>query len=314
MPCWEVVCEDVGSSLLAARLDFVSSLAREYSLARVRSRGAMAAIALIDDLINTRRALDLSSCRGLCGIPASITRKKDLVEALLLKTRCPRKREAVIRHLTDKMTGHALRSWISSLRRAGSKVPDAKVMNRGRAEILDAIIHLECPPAGEYSSADSDGESSVQEGETHEKAQGQCPAPAGEYSSADHTASASQPMGCHDVGTVLVAYDAANSPAISRRKLGKKWMKLARKAFMRSQLPKRVRKAVAEALQEYPDATVLTLRGVVEGKVGADLSGKYGVLFDKALLRDTAQPEKPLRPRTRFILAVGHRRAKRARR
>ena len=129
----------------------------------------LAAVSLLDELITTSRVLDLNNCRALCGIPASITRKKDLVEALLLKTRCPRKREAVIRHLTDKMTGHALRSWISSLRRAGSKVPDAKVMNRGRAEILDAIIHLECPPAGEYSSADSDGESSAQEGETHEK-------------------------------------------------------------------------------------------------------------------------------------------------
>ena len=101
-------------------------------------------------------------------------------------------------------------------------------------------------------------------------------------------------MGCHDVGTVLVAYDAANSPAISRRKLGKKWMKLARKAFMRSQLPKRVRKAVAEALLEYPDTTVLTLRGIVGNKVGVDLSGKYGILFDKALLRDTAPSELQL--------------------
>ena len=119
-------------------------------------------------------------------------------------------------------------------------------MNRGRAEILDAIIRLECP-AGEYSSADSNGESSAQEGETHEKAQGQCPA--GEYSAADHTASASQPMGSHDVGTVMVAYDAASSPAASRRKLGKKLMKLAQKAYVRSQLPKRVHQAVAEALQ-----------------------------------------------------------------
>ena len=135
----------------------------------------LAAMSLLDELITTSRVLDLNSCRGLCGISASITRKKDLVEALLLQTRCPRKRRAVIRHLTDNMTANALRSWISSLRRAGCRVPDSKVMGRGRAEIMDAIIRLECP-AGEYSSADSGGEYSAQGGETHEKAQGQCPA------------------------------------------------------------------------------------------------------------------------------------------
>ena len=49
---------------------------------------------------------------------------------------------------------------------------------------------------------------------------------------------------------------------------------------MRSQLPGRVRHAVAEALQEHPDpdTTVLTLRAVVENKVGVNLTGKYGVL------------------------------------
>ena len=80
-------------------------------------------------------------------------------------------------------------------------------------------------------------------------------------------------MGSHDVGTMMVA---------------------ARKAYMRSQLPKRVRKAVTEALREHPDTMVLTLRGVMESKVGVDLSGKYGILFDKALLRDTAPSELQL--------------------
>ena len=119
-------------------------------------------------------------------------------------------------------------------------------------------------------------------------------------------------MGSHDVGMVLVAYDATSSPAANRRKLGKKWLKLAQKAYMRSQMPRRVRRAVAEALRENPDAAVLTLRGVVESKVGVDLRGKYGVLFDKALLSGTAKPEKPSRPRKRFSLAVDRRRAKQA--
>ena len=162
----------------------------------------LAAMSLLDELITASRVLALNNCRALCGIPASITRKKDLVEALLLQTRCPRKRRAVIQHLTNTMTANALRSWISSLRRAGCMVPDSKVMSRGRAQIMDAIIRLECP-AGEYSSAGSGAESSAQGGETHEKAQGQCPA--GEYSSVDRTASASQPTGSHDVGTAMVA-------------------------------------------------------------------------------------------------------------
>ena len=100
----------------------------------------------------------------------------------------------------------------------------------------------------------------------------------------------------------------SSSPEVSRRKLGKKWMKLARKAYMRSHLPKRIRKAVEEALREHPDAAVMQVREVVESKVGVGLCGKYGVLFDKALLRGTAKVEKPRRPRKRFVLAVARRR------
>ena len=69
-----------------------------------------------------------------------------------------------------------------------------------------------------------------------------------------------------------------------------------------------MRHAVAEALQEYPEAVVLNLREVVESKVGVDFGGKYGVLFDRALLRDTAKPEKHRRSRKRFVLAVARRR------
>ena len=200
MHCWEGACEDarcLGSTPQALPWTHDAQLwARVCSLVGP----LLAAMSMLDELITSRRVLDLNSCRGLCGIPASITRKKDLVEALLLQTRCPHKRRAVIRHLTDNITANALRLWIKGV--AGCRVPDSKVMGRGRAEILDAIIRLECP-AGEYSSADSGGESSAQGGETHEKAQGQCPA--GEYSSVDRTASASQPTGSHDVGTAMVA-------------------------------------------------------------------------------------------------------------
>ena len=48
-----------------------------------------AAMALLGELITTSRVTDLNRCRSLCGIPATTTRKNDLVEALLLHTRCP---------------------------------------------------------------------------------------------------------------------------------------------------------------------------------------------------------------------------------
>ena len=283
-------------------------------------------MSLFGELITTVRLPDLSSCRSLCGIPASTTRKRDLIEALQLQGRCPHKRRALLRHLMERMTANSLRSWISCLRPVGFRVPDSKVMGRGQAEIMDAIIRLECPageyfptqggevrdecPAGEYSPA--------QGGEVHDEAQGQGASAtgqadsAGAYSSAQSGEVHQNSMGSHDVGMVLVAYDATSSPAASRKKLGKRWLKLAQKAYKRSQMPRRVRRAVEEALRENPDATVLTLRGVVESKVGVDLRGKYGVLFDKALLSGTAAPEKPSRPRKRFSLAVDRRRAKQA--
>ena len=271
------------------------------------------AMSLSRELITTSRLLDLNSCRSLCGIPTTITRKKDLVEALLLQAQCPHKRRAVIQHLTGNMTAIGLRAWISSLRRAGHVVPDSRVMGRGRAEIVDAIVHLDCA-VGEYSSTqgqtaratartDSAGEYSSAQGRADSVGQSvgsNNVGPAGEYSSAQG------PVGSGDAGMVLVAYDTGSSPEVSR-KLGKKWMKLARKAYMRSHLPQRVRKAVEEALQEHPDAAVLKLREVVESKVGVALCGQYGVLFDKALLRGTAKPEKPRRPRKRFVLAVARR-------
>ena len=82
-------------------------------------------------------------------------------EALLLQAQCPRKRRAIIRHLTGNMTASGLRSWMSSLRRVGYKVPDSKVMGRGRAEIMDAIIRLESP-AGEHSPAQGGEAASAQ--------------------------------------------------------------------------------------------------------------------------------------------------------
>ena len=282
-------------------------------------------MSLFGELIATTRVQDLSGCRSLCSIPASVTRKKGLVDALQLQARCPHKHRAIIQHLTSNLTANGLRSWISSLRQAGFVVPDSRVMKGARADIVDAIIRLDSP-AGEYSSAqgqianateragatgwaDSVGEiSSAQGGEAP---WGVPAGPAGEYSSAQGQAgSAGQSASSGDVGMVMVVYDAGSSPEASRRKLGKKWMKLARKAYMRSHLPQRVRSAVEEAVHEYPDAAILKLREVVESRVGVDLRGKYGAVFDKALLKSTAKPEKPRRPRKRFVLAVGRRRAK----
>ena len=181
-------------------------------------------------------------------------------------------------------------------------------MNGARVNIVDAIVRLDCP-AGEYSSAHGQVASATRRADNVGEISSA--GPAGEYSSAQgHVDSAGQSASSGDVGMIMVAYDANNSPAVSKRKLGRKWMKLARKAYMRSNLPQRVRNAVEEALREYPDAAILKVREVVESKIGVGLHGKYGVLFDKALLRATAKPEKSHRPRNRFVLRVGRRRAK----
>ena len=264
-------------------------------------------MSLLRELINGASLFHLGRCRSLCGIPNTTTRKQDIADALLLQAQCPRKHRAMLQYLAETMTMNAFRSWISSLRHAGFMVPPAKVMNRGRAEIIDAIVRLDHPAsAGEYSPA-------ARAGCVLEKER------AGEYSPAheapgDHGAdsSAGMPAGSHDVGMVLVAYDASSNPERIKRKLRKTWMKLAQRASMRSQLPGRVRRAVAEALQEHPDpdTTVLTLRAVVENKVGVNLTGKYGVLFDKALLRQAAKPITQRRFRQRFVLVVSRRHAK----
>ena len=202
-------------------------------------------------------------------------------------------------------------------------------MGRGRAEILDAIIRLDhrlafdggagagayateqrqAASAGEFSSAAPVQRQAASDGEYSSAAPVQRHAAgAGEYSSAveaagGHSADASagQSVGSHDVGMVLVAHDARSSPAIVRRKLGRKWLKAASRAYLWSHLPGRVRRAVVEALEENPDAVVSQLRGVVERKVGVDLGGKYRPLFDKALLRHTARPEQRRRPRSRLF-------------
>ena len=277
-------------------------------------------MSLIGELIAAARVRDLSGCRSLCSIPASARRRQDLIDALQLQVSCPHQHRAILQHLTANMTANDLRSWISSLRRIGFEVPDSRVMNGARVNIVDAIVRLDCP-AGEYSSAHGQVASATRRADSVGEISSAGPAgeyssalpvgPAGEYSSAQgHVDSAGQSASSGDVGMIMVAYDANNSPAVSKRKLGRKWMKLARKAYMRSNLPQRVRNAVEEALREYPDATIWKVREVVESKIGVGLHGKYGVLFDKALLRATAKPEKPHRPRKRFVLAVGRRRAK----
>ena len=96
----------------------------------------------------------------------------------------------------------------------------------------------------EYSSAQ--GQAGIASGQAasaskrlaHEEVEGQAAnaagqaASAGEYSSAQEAAgshsadsSAGQSVGSHDVGMVMVAYDAGSSPEASRGKLCNKWMK-----------------------------------------------------------------------------------------
>ena len=105
-------------------------------------------------------------------------------------------------------------------------------MNRGRAEIIDAILHLDRPAgdgpaaqreatgAGAYSPAQERAASAGEHVWVRERA-GDCPlaheAPGGHGADS----SAGLPADSHDVGMVLVAYDAGGSHEARRRKLSK---------------------------------------------------------------------------------------------
>ena len=90
------------------------------------------------------------------------------------------------------------------------------------------------------------------------------------------------------LGSVLVAYDAGAATTHTRRKMHKRWSKLA----LRASLPNRIRRALVSVRDSHADSTVAAVRGVVATKIGVPLDGKYMWVFDKVVLKLTAAPQK----------------------
>ena len=227
---------------------------------------------LLGELLRASRAQDLHACRRVCGIPASVTRKDDLINEFTRRSEHPPEHKAILTHVLSGMTTEAMRRWVSMMRKLGHAVPPAKVMGRNRAEVMSAII------CSDRLGATGSSEPQTCVGESG----GQQP----------------------DPGMALVVFDNDHGVRRARRRLHKRWSKLARRAA----LPGRIRRILAEMLDDDPDTTVAALREAVGEKVGVSLVGKYQHIFERHLLRLTAKPEQQRRPRQRFVLAVGRRR------
>ena len=172
---------------------------------------------LLGVLLRGSRVQDLHACRRACGIPGHTTRKDDLISELMRHAQSPREHEAIFAHLLNNMTTEAVRRWASMMRALGHVVPPAKVMGRSRAEVLHAIISSDQP--GTKDDGGSSAAGSAEPG-THVGESG-CQQP--------------------DLGSVLVAFDGAfDGPRRTRRRLHKRWSKLAQRAS----LPGRVRRGV----------------------------------------------------------------------
>ena len=83
------------------------------------------------------------------------------------------------------------------------------------------------------------------------------------------------------LGSVMVAYDVGAATTHTRRKMHKRWSKLA----LRASLPKRIRRALVSVRDSHVDSTVAAVRGVVATKIGVPLDGKYMWVFDKVFLK-----------------------------
>ena len=106
--------------------------------------------------------------------------------------------------------------------------------------------------------------------------------------------------------SVRVAYDAGVGTKRTRRKMHKRWSKLA----LRASLPKRIRRALVSVVDKLADSTVAAVRVAVADMIGVPLDVKYGWVFDKVFLKLTSAPQKKRRPRKRFVLAVSRQHSK----
>ena len=100
---------------------------------------------LFHALLKNSRAPDLCRCLHACGIPATKTRKHDIVQDMLHHAQDVQMHKVMHTQLTSSMTVEALRQWVSAMRMIGLRVPSAKTMARSRADIVNAIIDCDKP-------------------------------------------------------------------------------------------------------------------------------------------------------------------------
>ena len=263
---------------------------------------AAMSLRLLHELLKKNRFQDLCHCRRACGIPATKTRKHDIVQDMLHHAQDVQMHKVMLTQLTSSMTVEALRQWVSAMRMIGLRVPSAKTMARSRADIVNAIIDCDKP----YKSPPANVEGPA--GVVHPGRPGTASALRQSQDSEPAASSSMEyaPAADTELGSVLVAYDAGAGAMRTRRKMHKRWSKLA----FRASLPKRIRRALVSVMDNHADSTVAAVRGVVADKIGVPLNGKYGWVFDKVLLKLTAAPQKKRRPRKRFVLAVSRQHSK----
>ena len=162
-------------------------------------------VRLLGALLKDSRVQDLHACRRLCGIPSSVVRKDDLINELMRRAQSPPQHKAILANVLDCMTTTSIRRWVSSMRLLGFVVPPAKVMGRNRAEIVNAIICNDLP-----ATSDDRGVGAT------------CTAELGTHVGESNNQQA-------DLGMALVAFDG---PGHTRRRLHKRWSKLARRAAL----------------------------------------------------------------------------------
>ena len=176
----------------------------------------------------------------------------------------------MLTQLTSNMTVEALKQWVSAVRMIGFTVPSTKTMARSRADIVTAII--DCDKPSKSPPTNIEGPAGV----VHPGRPGTPNAlRPGQSQDSEPVASNNMefaPAADTEFRSVLVAYDAGVGTKRTRRKMHKRWSKLA----LRASLPKRIRRDLVSVMDRLAESTVAAVRGVVADRIGVPLDGKYG--------------------------------------
>ena len=172
------------------------------------------------------------------------------------------------------------------LHHAGCTVQSTKTMAQSKADIVIAII--ECDQPGKSAPTNVEGQAGVvnpgRPGTASALKLGQSQASKPAASSNMEYAPAADTVW----GSMLVAYHAGAATTHTRRKMHKRWSKLA----LRASLPKRIRRALVSVRDSHVDSTVVAVRGVVAAKIGVPFDGKYMWVFDKVCQNSLPRPRR----------------------